>query len=397
MSTIQPPQGRAPLEVATEAFRRVFGQKPDFIGRAPGRVNLIGEHVDYNDGLVLPVAVDLEVGLAVRRRQDDRVSIYSADMDEQAEFAIAGLAPGSVKGWAAYPAGVAWSLAQAGLMLRGIDAAVSGNVPLGGGLSSSAALEVAFAAAFRHASELDLPDVQLARLCQAAENQFVGVACGIMDQMTSACAEPGRALLLDCRSMEIRQVPLPPALQIVIFHSGVPRRLSASEYNQRRRECEEAAGRLAAVDDDIRTLRDITPEQLLALSRHLPAPLDRRARHVVGEIERVQLAAAALESGETERFGELLFASHRSLRDDYQVSCEELDALVELARRAPGVVGARLTGAGFGGCTVNVVSAALVESFIAYVGEGFEKLYSRAPERWVTGAAAGASIEPVGW
>jgi galactokinase len=183
----------------------------------------------------------------------------------------------------------------------------------------------------------------------------------------------------------------------VIFHSGVPRRLSASEYNQRRRECEEAAGRLAAVDDDIRTLRDITPEQLLALSRHLPAPLDRRARHVVGEIERVQLAAAALESGETERFGELLFASHRSLRDDYQVSCEELDALVELARRAPGVVGARLTGAGFGGCTVNVVSAALVESFIAYVGEGFEKLYSRAPERWVTGAAAGASIEPVGW
>jgi len=360
-------------------------------------VNLIGGHVDYNEGLVLPVAVDLEVAVAFRSRDDRHVRIYSDRFDEMAEFDIAELTPGSLTGWTAYPAGVAWAIAQAGLPVAGLDAALVGNLPIGGGLSSSAAVEVAFAAALRQVSGLDLPELKLAQLGQTAENQYVGVRCGIMDQVTAACAQPGKALLLDCRSLGIRHVPLPSAMRIVVLCSGVQRELRDSEYNKRRRECEEALSRLNAVDDDIRSLRDVEPEQLVSLLRHLPPPLDRRTRHVVGEIERVQLAASALDHGETERFGELMFASHRSLRDDYQVSSEELDGLVELARQAPGVIGARLTGAGFGGCTVNIVTAALVEDFLSYVGENYHRLYGLEAEEYITDASRGVTVEKVGW
>ena len=237
----------------------------------------------------------------------------------------------------------------------------------------------------------------LAKLCQKAEGQFVGVRCGIMDQLASCCAQTGKALLVDCRSLEIRAIALPANLRIAILCTGVDRELRASAYNKRREECEEAVVRLAAIDADIRSLRDLEPEQLTSLIRHLEPPLDRRVRHVVGEIERVNLAATALEQGETERFGELMFASHRSLRDDYQVSSEELDSLVALARRAPGVVGARLTGAGFGGCTVNIVSATLLDDFVTSVSEGYAKLYGRAPTAFTSEAAAGVSVERIGW
>ncbi|KPK83301.1 MAG: hypothetical protein AMS25_00075 [Gemmatimonas sp. SM23_52] len=396
MSTTDPKKQRSIVDTARDAFRRTFAERPEWSCRAPGRVNLIGGHVDYNDGVVLPVAVALEIALAFRARADRLVRAYSADFDETTEFDIDDLTPGSLSGWAAYAAGVAWAMSGAGVPLRGLDAAVAGNIPIAAGLSSSAALEVAFATAFRQVSNLDLPELELAKLGQAAENQFVGVRCGIMDQVTAACAEAQHALLLDCRSLDYRHVPLPPALHIVILNTGVERELRSSEYNKRRRECEEAVSRLAAVDEDIHALRDVSPEQLGALLRHLPPPLDRRARHVVGEIERVRLAASALEHAETERFGELMFASHRSLRDDYEVSSEELDGLVELARRAPGIVGARLTGAGFGGCTVNVVSVALVEDFLSYVSEGYEKLFGRKPDAYVTDAASGVSVERTG-
>jgi galactokinase len=216
-----------------------------------------------------------------------------------------------------------------------------------------------------------------------------------MDQVASACARGESALLLDCRSLQIRHIPFPAGLRIVVLGTGVERELRSSAYNERRRECEEAVNRLAAVDEDIRALRDVEPEQLAVLSRHLPPPLDRRARHVVGEIERVQLTASALEHGEIERLGELMFASHRSLRDDYEVSSEELDALVELARQAPGVVGARLTGAGFGGCTVNVVGTALVDDFVATVSQGYESTFGREPAAYISDAAPGAVIRSV--
>ncbi|MGD2152150.1 MAG: galactokinase [Gemmatimonadales bacterium] len=397
MSTRDSARDLTPLELARAAFEKAFAGRPAYLSRAPGRVNLIGGHVDYNDGLVLPVAVDLEIAVAFKHRDDRHVHIYADQFDETAEFDVAELEPGSVSGWAAYPAGVAWAIARAGLPVSGLDAAVSGNIPIGGGLSSSAALEVAFAAAFRQVSGLELPELKLAQLSQTAENHFVGVRCGIMDQVTAACALPGTALLLDCRSLAVRHVPLPPAMRIVVLCTGVQRELRDSEYNNRRRECEEAVSRLSAVDDDIRSLRDVDPEGLQSLLRHLPPPLDRRVRHVVGEIERVQLAAAALEANETERFGELMFASHRSLRDDYQVSSEELDGLVELARQAPAIVGARLTGAGFGGCTVNLVTAALVDDFLSYVTENYDRLYGREADEFITDAARGVTVEKVGW
>ncbi|UCC73557.1 MAG: galactokinase [Gemmatimonadota bacterium] len=397
MSTTEPARELSPLEVARATFQRVFERRPELLSRAPGRVNLIGGHVDYNDGLVLPLAVDLEIAVAFTPREDRHVRIHSEQFNETAEFDIADLSPGSVSGWVAYPAGVAWAIAQAGLPVCGLDAAVAGNIPIGGGLSSSAAIEVAFAAAFREVSGLELPELKLAQLSQSAENHFVGVQCGIMDQATAACAQPGKALLLDCETLGIRHVPLPSAMRIVVLCSGVERELRDSEFNKRRRECEEAVSRLNAVDDDIRSLRTVRPEQLQSLLRHLPPPLDRRTRHVVGEIERVQLAAAALESNETERFGELMFASHRSLRDDYEVSSEELDGLVELARQAPGIIGARLTGAGFGGCTVNLVTAALIEDFLGYVTEAYHKLYGREADEFVTDAARGVTVEKVGW
>ncbi len=356
-------------------------------------MSLIGGHVDYNDGLVLPIAVSLGIDLVFRRRPDGRVRIFSADFEASAEFDIVDLRPGSVSGWAAYPAGVAWAMTRAGLDISGLDAALTGNIPLAAGLSSSAALEVAFAAAFQRVSELDLPDLELARICQKAENEFVGVRCGMMDQVTSACAQADHALLLDCRHVTIHQVPLPPSVRIVILNTGVERELRSSEFNRRRQECEEAVSRLARIDDEISSLRDVRPEDLGRLLHHLPPPLDRRVRHVVGEIERVKLAAAALEQEEMERFGELMFASHRSSRDYYQVSTEELDALVELAGMAPGILGARLTGAGFGGCTVNVVAAALTDEFLHHVAEGYEKLFRRRPESFVTSAVSGVTVE----
>lgn len=395
MSTIDPVETRPSRRRAREAFELAFSARPQWIAQAPGRVNLMGGHVDYNQGVVLPVAVELDVAVAYKPRQDRLVRILSVNFDQRAEFDITELLPGSVAGWAAYPAGVAWSLAQVGLAVNGLDAAVAGNIPIGGGLSSSAAVEVAFALAFRQASGLDLPDLELAKLAQTAENQFVGVNCGIMDQVVSACAESGSALLLDCRSLEFRHVPLPTGLRIVVLSTGVERELRSSEYNKRRRECEEGVTRLAAVDPDIQALRDVAPERLAALSRHLPAPLDRRVRHVVGEIERVHLATAALEQAEIERVGELMYASHRSLRDDYQVSSDELNALVELARQAPGIVGARLTGAGFGGCTVNLVGAALTDEFVASVSRGYEIAFGHEPVAYISDAAPGATIRAV--
>lgn len=373
------------------AFREAFERPADGWSRAPGRVNLIGGHVDYCGGLVLPAAVDLEVTVAFAARTDARLRLRSVDFDQTVELEIPALEPGSVESWAAYPAGVAWAMSQAGLAPPGLDAAVAGNVPIGAGLSSSAAIEVAFAQAFHTAAQFESSELELAKIAQHAENAFVGVNCGIMDQIASASARAGSALLLDCRSLEIRHVPFPPDLRIVVLDSGVERELRRSEYNARRRECEEAVEQLAEIDEDITSLRDISPEDLHHVLRHLRPPLEQRVSHVVGEIERVRLAANALESNELERFGELMLASHRSSRDDYRVSIEELDALVELASTAPGIVGARLTGAGFGGCTVNLVRAVMADDFIDHVSSAYEERFGRRPAAWVSGAAAGAS------
>jgi len=356
------------------AFESRFGRSPAAVSAAPGRVNLIGEHLDYNEGHVLPVAIDRSIMVAFAPRPDRRVRMYSLDFEQESAFDLEDIQRDAEVPWSDYVRGVAWALRGAGHRVSGLDAALQGDVPVGAGLSSSAALEVAALGAFEAASGLRLERRDLALLGQRAENRFVGVACGIMDQMAAALSRAGHALLIDCRSLEHEAVPLPleasgyggsSGVRMVVADSGVRRALLDSQYNLRRQECQRAAELLAAAiaDRPITALRDVRPEDLARHGEALPPNLLKRARHVVEEERRVLLSVEALRTGDVEAFGEMLDASHRSLRDDFEVSCPELDLLVELAWAQPGVLGSRLTGAGFGGCTVSLVRAEAVETF----------------------------------
>jgi len=356
------------------AFESRFERPPVAVAVAPGRVNLIGEHLDYNEGHVLPVAIDRSIMVAFSPRQDGRVRMYSLDFEQESAFDPEDIQRDPEAPWSDYVRGVAWALREAGHRPSGLDAALQGDVPVGAGLSSSAALEVASLGAFDAVSSLRLERRELALLGQRAENGFVGVACGIMDQMTAALSRAGHALLIDCRSLEHEAVPVPledsgsggsADLRMVVADSGVRRALLGSQYNVRRQECQQAAELLAAAitDRPVTALRDVRPEDLARHCDALPPNVLKRARHVVEEERRVLLSVEALRTGNVEAFGEMLDASHRSLRDDYEVSCPELDLLVELAWAEPGVLGSRLTGAGFGGCTVSLVRAEAVETF----------------------------------
>jgi galactokinase len=364
------------------AFESRFGGSPAAVAAAPGRVNLIGEHLDYNEGHVLPVAIDRNVMVAFAPGQDGQVRLYSLDFEQESAFDLEDITKDPEAPWSDYVRGVAWALREAGHRLSGLDATLQGDVPVGSGLSSSAALEVAALGAFEAASGLRLDRRDLALLGQRAENGFVGVACGIMDQMAAALSRAGHALLIDCRSLEHEAVRLPlgasglgggGSLSLVVADSGVRRALLDSQYNLRRQECQQAAELLAAAiaGRPVTALRDVRPEDLARHGDGLPPNLLRRARHVVEEERRVLLSVEALRTGDVEAFGEMLNASHRSLRDDYEVSCPELDLLVELAWAQPGVLGSRLTGAGFGGCTISLVRAEAVEAF----GEGVVARY----------------------
>jgi galactokinase len=358
--------GAEDLGALAGAFESRFGRPPAAVAAAPGRVNLIGEHLDYNEGHVLPVAIDRSIMVAFAPRQDGRVRLYSLDFQQESAFDLGEIERDPDAPWSDYVRGVAWALREAGHRLWGLDAALQGDVPVAAGLSSSAALEVAALGAFEAASGLRLDRRDLALLGQRAENRFVGVACGMMDQMAAALSRAGHALLIDCRSLEYEAVPLPLAgLRLVVADSGVRRALLDSQYNLRREECQRAAELLAAAiaDPPIAALRDVSPEDLARHGDSLPPNLLKRARHVVEEERRVLLSVEALRTGDMEAFGEMLDASHRSLRDDFEVSSPELDLLVELAWAQPGVLGSRLTGAGFGGCTVSLVRAEAVEAF----------------------------------
>ncbi len=355
------------VETLIAVFEREFGRAPEGIAEAPGRVNLIGEHVDYNDGLVLPFAIDRSVLCAWARRDDDAVDAYSADFREHSRFDLPNIARTASGAWPNYVRGVAERAgSKAQHHVGGLDLAIAGDVPQGAGLSSSAALEVAVAGAFRDAFDLPLDDVALARLCQRAENEYVGVQCGIMDQFASALSRRDHALLIDCRSLAHEAVPLRLAaagLAIVIANSAVRRELIASAYNDRRRECEQAVAELRLRLDrpDLASLRDVSAADLERTEIDT-VPM-KRARHVVTEIARVAAAVDALKRDDFEAAGRLMAESHVSLRDDYEVSSRELDLLVGLATAQDYVLGARLTGAGFGGCTVNLVRADAVDAF----------------------------------
>jgi galactokinase len=373
-------------------FQQTFGEAPDVIARAPGRVNLIGEHTDYNDGFVLPVAIDREVRVAMKRRPDRRVRLVAANFGRRSEFSVDDIEHDPSERWSHYERGVALMLKRRGYELGGFDAVLEGDVPPGAGLSSSAAVEVATGTALRALFDLDIDPVQLALLGQEAENEFVGVSCGIMDQFISALGKRDRALFLDCRSLETQHVPIEGDVQIVVSDTSVKRGLVDSAYNQRRSECSEATAFFAARFPEVRALRDVTPERFARFEGDLPQTVCKRARHVVSENERVLASVRALTGGDLEAFGHLMYASHASLRDDYEVTIPQLDALVEIASAVPGVLGARMTGAGFGGCTVSLVRDVSVNPFRETVHEQYRAKTGLTPKIHVCRVADGASV-----
>jgi galactokinase len=358
--------------------------------RAPGRVNLIGEHTDYNDGFVMPAAIGLSTWVAVALRDDRKLSIFSENFSELIEFDLDDVGRQGNGHWSNYVTGVAVALEQAGHHLRGASLRIRSEVPIGAGLSSSAALEVATAYALLANSDLKIDRTCLAKLCQRAENEFVGARCGIMDQFVSNHGQAGKALLLDCRSLEYKLLSLPASARLVICNTMVKHELARGAYNERRAECAAGAQRLARVLPGVKALRDVTENDLELNGSELPEVIYRRCRHVISENARVLEAASALERGDLDRFGQLMNESHRSLRDDYEVSCAELDLMVDSARQAQGVYGARMTGGGFGGCTINLVKSESVEEFKRTVAEGYEKATGLAPEIYVCSAADGA-------
>ncbi len=369
-----------------------------YTASAPGRVNLLGEHVDYNGGPVLPVAIDREVRIAATPRADSIVHLTALDLDQSVSFDLNHLdakkerGGGPLPGWALYPAGVAWVLKKHGFATTGVNASFTSNIPIGAGLSSSAAVEVAFASLWRALGGWQTDQMTIARMCQEAENQYVGVNCGLMDQFASAHGVEGHALYFDTRSLDWRPVPLPAGAVIVIADSKVRRSLANSAYNERRAACEEAVRILSQFLPGIRVLRDVSPEQFNAYAHHLPTVVRMRAQHVVEECARVDQAVPLLEAGDARGFGRLMFAGHASLRDLYQVSVPELDTLVAAAARLPGCLGARLTGAGFGGCTVNLVEEAHAENFIAQLKAEYLQSTGKQAEVYLCRASQGPQV-----
>lgn len=374
---------------AVNGFRARFGQEPEVVVRAPGRVNLLGGHTDYNQGFVLPVAVDRAAWVAAASTPGPTVTVRALDLDDEVDFPLDHLPRRGSGGWADYPKGVAWALRERGLELVGMQALLTSDVPVGAGLSSSAAIEVAFAYAWQLLSDFDLDSRELALTCQRAENEYVGVNCGIMDQMTSVLGRAGHALLLDCRTLEVKPMPLPQGVAIVVADTGVRRELAASEYNLRRAQCEEAVQRLAAHLPGLTALRDLTLADFERFQHHLPPVVRCRARHVVTENGRVLAAAEALPAGDVATVGQLMREAHTSLRDDYEVSSPELDRLAEAAWGMEGCWGARLTGAGFGGCVVALVDACAVERFEAGVSAAYKATFDRPPTVYACRSADG--------
>lgn len=409
-----------PVQEAIEQFPIAFHDSVAYTGSlgaawAPGRVNLIGEHTDYNDGFVLPIAVDRVAAFAGRERGDRVIRLWSTHFKEYAQFTFEGL-PGTFEqqrsmlpGWTRYVLGVVTELVREGVALSGFDAVIAGDVPLGGGMSSSAALEIAsaYACAFFSGGRFTIGTdhatlklMQVAALCQRAEQIASGVHCGILDQAASCLGRPGQAVLLDCRSLDYRYLPFDMShVSLVVIDTMVRRELSSSAYNDRRGECDEAAQLLRNLimqhEPDnkearsIRALRDVSQAQFARYGTYLPETLRRRAGYVIAEDARVLQVAKLLENNEIEAIGPLLWAGHAGLRDEYQVSCMELDTLVGIARRIPGVLGARMLGGGFGGCTINLVHASAIDTLHQAVDEQYPALTGKQAGFEICRAAGG--------
>jgi len=371
-------------------FEKAFGTQPR-IFRAPGRVNLIGEHTDYNDGYVMPAAVGFSTYVAIAPRPDRKLVIHSKEFPRNFEFDLDHLPEKRVGAWCDYVVGVASVLRQSGIELAGANLLVHGKVPIGAGLSSSAALEVSSAFALLSLTDASLPLPEVAQLCRQAENNFVGARVGIMDQFVSCMGKAGHAFFLDCRSLDFRFVPIPAGLQLVVCNTLVKHDLATGAYNTRREECEEGARLLASWDPAVRALRDVSVELLDCHIHDLPPIIGKRCSHVVRENQRTLDAARALADGDLARVGDLMRDSHNSLRDLYEVSCKELDTMVEAAQNLPGFVGGRMTGGGFGGCTVNLVRKENAEDFAKQIAERYREATGIRPQVYLCTAEDGAS------
>lgn len=378
------------FEEVDAKFLHIFGQKGDLNAWAPGRVNLIGEHTDYNEGYVLPLAVDKGIRFAGNARPDRTVRLYSVDYDSTATFSLEALTPDPANRWADYFKGVADELQKRGIVLKGCDAVLQGDLPRGAGLSSSAALEVASAVFLRSALGFSISDMDVVHVAQDAENNFVGLRCGIMDMYASYMGRSGSALRIDCRDLSYQLAPMPKGLKVVVCNTGVARTLAGSAYNERRAECEEGVRILSGFLPGVRSLRDVSPAAFKAHEASLPDVVRKRVRHVVSENQRVLDTVSAMGRGDLSTLGRLMYESHESLRDDYRVSCKELDALVDIAHGCPGVVGARMTGAGFGGCIVALVEEKAVSAMVQKVGQSYRDPSGRPAEMYVFTAADGA-------
>ena len=380
------------LDKSTEAAEKEFKVRAQMF-RAPGRVNLIGEHTDYNDGFVLPCAIGFYAHVAIAPRADHKLVLRSSEFQQQFEFDSSHLPNKKLGAWCDYVLGVATQLKRDGHSLTGSDMSVRSDVPVGSGLSSSAALEVAAALALLSLNSGSMPMKSIALLCQRAENEFVGAHVGIMDQFVSCHGKAGHAVMLDCRSLDFELVPIPQNVRLVICNTMVKHELSGGEYNERRAQCEEGVRLLAKYFPGVKALRDISPQQLESRAADLPDIIYRRCSHVVHEDQRVLEAVRSFGAGDLKNVGKLMLESHASLRDLYEVSCRELDVMVEAAFGLPGWYGGRMTGGGFGGCTVNMVEHDHAQRFAAEIAARYQKVTGIKPDVYVCSPADGAGAE----
>src|ERR1043166_14720 len=373
----------------TNAFEHLYGARPR-IYRAPGRVNLIGEHTDYNEGFVMPMAIDFSHYVAMTGRDDRILRIHSDIFKEEASMDLSRAPKRGRKHWSDYPFGVAIKLQEAGHAISGANVLVHGEVPLGSGLSSSAAIEISTGLGLLDISHEEIDRLQLAKTCQKAENEFVGARTGLMDQFVACFGKAGHAVMLDCRSLESQALPIPDGVTVVVCNTLVKHELASSEYNARREQCEAGVRTLSRHLPQVNSLRDVTVADVGKFKDELGEVVYKRCVHVTAENDRVRAAANALQQNDLKTLGTLMYESHESLRDDYEVSCRELDVMVDLARGIEGVFGARMTGGGFGGCTVNLIESRALGEFTRAIKTGYSEATEREPEVYVCSAADGA-------
>lgn len=378
------------IKVLKQEFIQRYGREP-LVAAAPGRINLIGEHTDYNKGFVLPAAVDKRIYAAIAKNGTDTINVFARQFSESVSFAVNDNEPR--KGWVNYLLGVTYYLQQTGTPITGIDVLIDGDIPVGAGMSSSAALCSAYGFAVNELFNLDFSRMELAVIGQKTEHSFVGLQCGIMDQFASLHGKAGHAMKLDCRSREYEYIPFNfPDYKIVLINSMVSHSLAGTEYNVRKQQCEEGVELLKKYYPDIHSLRDVSYEQLTRHWKEFNAIVYDRCTYVVNENQRLLAGCDALRHGDLIGFGEMMYASHKGLSKRYEVSCKELDFLVEKAKTMNGVVGARMMGGGFGGCTINIVHKDSIENFISYIQQAYLEQFSISSEAYVTQMEEGAGI-----